>query len=103
MPTLAQLKTRIAEDLHRNDCSLAISDAIDGAIRYYSRDRWWFTEGRADISTTSSVAFYPFPSDLKKVDNMLITVSGGRKPWKIGNDETAFALLGYHERRAYYP
>lgn len=80
MSTLTDLKNRISSDLHRSDKTQQIADAIDAAVRHYERDNWWFLEGKATMSTTSSTAIYSAPPDFKGADTMLVTISGSKYP-----------------------
>jgi hypothetical protein len=81
MATLAQLKASIADDtLRRNDCTNQIANAIDSAIRFYNTNRWWFLEGVAETTMSSSQAYYAVPTDFIKHDTLLITISGSKYP-----------------------
>lgn len=78
MATLQYLKNKIANDLHRTDLTSEISDAIDAAIKHYERERLWFLEGSNTFTTSASLAWYAVPTDLKKLDTMLVTISGSK-------------------------
>lgn len=52
MGTLADLKSRIALELARTDLSNQIANAIDDAIKYYGRERFWFNQSRNITFTT---------------------------------------------------
>lgn len=80
MSTLADLKSKIESDLHRSDKTATIATAIDAALRHYERESWWFLEGKATMSTTSSTAVYSAPPDFKGADSMLVTISGSKVP-----------------------
>lgn len=78
--TLAQLKTKIAEDLHRTDLTTQIADAINAAIRYYNRNEWWFIESTTIFNTEAYQPYYDVPTGFETVDSMMITVSGSKTP-----------------------
>src|SRR5512143_4067778 len=81
MSTLSQLKASIADNtLRRNDCTNQIADAVDSAIKHYNRIRWWFLEGVAETTMSSSQAYYAVPNDFKKHDTLLVTISGSKYP-----------------------
>ncbi len=80
MSTLADLKSAIESDLHRTDKTAEIATAISAAVRHYERKNWWFLEGKATMSTTSSTAVYSSPPDFKGADSMLIQISGSNVP-----------------------
>lgn len=46
MGTLADLKSRIALELARTDLSVQIANAVNDAIRFYGRERFWFNQSR---------------------------------------------------------
>lgn len=46
MGTLADLKSRIALELARTDLSAQIANAINDAIKFYGRERFWFNQSR---------------------------------------------------------
>lgn len=46
MGTLADLKSRIALELARTDLSAQIANAVNDAIKYYGRERFWFNQSR---------------------------------------------------------
>lgn len=53
MGTLADLKSRIALELARTDLSAQIGNAVVDAIKYYSRERFWFNQSRNIIFSTA--------------------------------------------------
>lgn len=59
MPTLLDLKTRIATDLTRDDLTSQIASAVTDAIRFYARERFWFNSSRNLTFTTvpSQIAY----------------------------------------------
>lgn len=46
MGTLADLKSRIALELARTDLSVQIANAVNDAIKFYGRERFWFNQSR---------------------------------------------------------
>jgi hypothetical protein len=46
MGTLLELKTRIAQDLTRDDLTSQIANAVSDAARLYARERFWFNTTR---------------------------------------------------------
>ncbi len=77
---LLALKNQIAGDLHRDDLSSQIAQAITDAITHYERERWSFLEGRATMTTINAQAWYAVPTDVLSFDNMIVTLSGARCP-----------------------
>ena len=64
MTTLALLKSRISDDLARDDLSTQIGQAIEDAIEHYRTRRFFFNETRsATFSTASSQAVYSVGDD----------------------------------------
>src|SRR5512137_3155488 len=78
--TLTELQTQVLTDLNRSDQTANVSNAVTSAIKHYSMERWYFLEGRAYASLSSSQAFYAVPNDMMNPDNLLITISGSRTP-----------------------
>lgn len=46
MGTLAELKSRIALELTRTDLTAQIANAVNDAIKFYGRERFWFNQSR---------------------------------------------------------
>lgn len=46
MSTLADLKSRIATELARTDLTSQIANAVNDAIKFYGRERFWFNQTR---------------------------------------------------------
>lgn len=53
MGTLLDLKNRIALELARTDLNGQIGNAVADAIKYYSRERFWFNQSRNIIFSTA--------------------------------------------------
>jgi hypothetical protein len=52
MGTLADLKSRIATELARTDLTSQIANAVNDAIKFYGRERFWFNQSRTITFTT---------------------------------------------------
>lgn len=107
MATLAELKTEIAGDLHRDDQTANIARAITAAIQHHERTRWWFLEGRATTSTVNDQTFYDVPTDLLAFDTLLVTLSGSRDRlrqvnYKTIDEEDTGVYTGTPTQWAYY-
>jgi len=64
MTTLADLKSRIADDLARTDLTSQIADEITSAINFYKNKRFYFNETRSStFATTSGQARYTSSDD----------------------------------------
>lgn len=91
--TYGDMQTRIADELHRADLSTSnrLTNAIKTAIKFYERERWWFTEGTTSASLTTSAgqATYPLPDDYKRLDSLKITING----WKNDVDPMPFGEM----------
>lgn len=77
MSTLSDLRTNIADDINRSDLSTQIDKAINRAIRFYRRDRFWFQETSGTFATVASQQVYStadgIPSDIAEIDYVKIT------------------------------
>lgn len=77
MSTLSDLRTNIADDINRSDLSTQIDKAINRAIRFYRRDRFWFQETSGTFATVASQQAYStadgIPSDIAEIDYVKIT------------------------------
>jgi hypothetical protein len=52
MGTLAELKTRIASDLTRDDLTSQIANVVADSIKFYARERFWFNQTRTKTFST---------------------------------------------------
>ena len=79
MATLGEMEDRIADDLNRTDLSTQIRKAINRAIEFYSKERFWFNENIWSFSASSAtdqVAFSAaLTTDLREVDTVTVTRS----------------------------
>ncbi len=78
MTTFADLKTRVADELDRQDLSTQIDRELRKAVNHYERQRWWFNEEQATASTVASQANYSVPTDLMSLELVEITISTRR-------------------------
>jgi hypothetical protein len=81
--SLTTLKERIADELHRDDLTDQIADAITTAITYYRSKRLEFNQLSASFNTVASQESYTsgdtgFPTDIGQIDVVRITQSGRR-------------------------
>lgn len=73
MSTLAQMRSRIADDLNRTDLNTQIDVAINRAIEYYYKGfRFWFNEKTATFNTVANQVNYgsadSIPTDMMEID-----------------------------------
>ena len=79
--TLADLKTRIADEIARTDLTSQIASAITSAINYYEKKRFYFNEMRSlTFSTVAAQEFYSSTdatgiAQLTDIDRVRITIS----------------------------
>lgn len=80
MANYGEMQARIANELNRADLGSYIPSAIQSAIKHYERERWYFNEAvtSSSLTTSSSLALYPLPTDFMKMDNVKVTIDG----WK---------------------
>jgi hypothetical protein len=77
--TLAELKARIAAELHRSDLASQIAYAIGDAVAFYQSKRFRFNEARATFSTVAGTEFYGttiIPTDIAQIDSVTVKVNG---------------------------
>lgn len=85
MSTLAQLRSRIADDLNRTDLNTQIDTAINRAIEYYNnREDFWFSETTATFSTVANQEEYGvsdgIPDDIADIDRLELILTSTNKP-----------------------
>jgi len=80
MATLTELINEVCDDLNRDDLTAQCSDAVVMAIRHFDSRRWWFGEGSATFTTTSTISAYPLATDFRDMDYMEVSLPGGN--WK---------------------
>lgn len=80
--SFADLKTRIADDINRSDLSTQIDTYLRRAVEHYERRRWWFNEGMATFSASTSQDRYTLSalvSDLLVPNTLELTRGSGNK------------------------
>ncbi len=85
MSTLAQMRSRIADDLLRSDLNTQIDKAINRAIEYYyKKEKFWFNQTTGTFATIASQEAYGtadgIPSDILEIDYMQIAFTTTNKP-----------------------
>ena len=84
MSTFSQMRSKIADDLNRTDLTTQINRAINRALTYYKKQRFWFNEGTATFSTVVDQESYGsadgVATDIVDIDEAKITISSTVKP-----------------------
>jgi len=85
MATYGDMIDRIESDLGRSDLTTAVKEAIQTAIRYYERERFYFNEQTSTFTTSSSQEFYgsassSFISRLVNIDSIVVDVNTSTYP-----------------------
>lgn len=62
MATYGDMQSRIANEIKRSDLTTQIQNAIKSAIQAHESRPFWFTQGRATMTTTAGVKVYALPS-----------------------------------------
>lgn len=95
MSTFADLKSRIASEIHRTDVTDEIDLAVLSAVKHYEPQRFWFNESSSTFSTVAGQAEYTSATVLNSVSTSLmeldlVTISvNGRSmeikpaPWQM--------------------
>jgi len=71
MATLADLKTRVADELTRDDmgsggdAESALNRAIDTAIEFYADEQFWFNRLSGTVNTVGATATVAFPTGMR--------------------------------------
>lgn len=77
MATFEQMRTRIADDINRSDINSQIDKAIQRAIEYYEKERFWFNEKVWSFSASSATEQVAFSAanttDLLEIDTVTLT------------------------------
>jgi hypothetical protein len=97
MTTYADMKTRIARELHRSDLSSDIALAIQSAISHYATKRFSFSEKQETVQTIAGQRYYgtttespgTLPTDIVEIDTISTTVNN--RTYKL--DQTSFEHL----------
>lgn len=83
MATYLDLQTRIADEVHRNDLTTYIQNAIKSAIAYYESNRFFRSEKKDTFSTIAGQRYYStttdspgtLPDDIVEIDSIVTTVN----------------------------
>ena len=81
MATFEEMQTRIADDLNRPlaDFTTQIKKAINRAVEFYEKERFWFNENVWSFSASSGIEHVAFSAavttDLKEIDEVTLTRS----------------------------
>lgn len=82
--TLGVMQTAIASELqNRTDLTDEISGAINSAIAYYQKHKFWFSEEVETASTIAGQAALALPSDLGWVDGLTVLTAPGTLPLRL--------------------
>lgn len=76
MSTLATLKTRIADEIDRDDLTSQVETALLDAIDHYADMNLAFNEQRQTVSTTADTIAVTVPTGLRRETGIWIDVSG---------------------------
>jgi len=94
MSTFAQMKTRIADDIKRSDLATQIGIAINRAIEFYEKDRFFFSETSGTFATVSGQESYGtsdnVPSTIAEIDEVTLTESSSNI---FPLDKTSFSSI----------
>jgi hypothetical protein len=108
MSTLAEMRSRIADDLNRTDMNTQIDKFINRSIIAYKKEPLWFTETSATFSTIASQSTYGsadgVPTTIDQIDYMEVTVDSSNKYKIIPKDfSDIIRLLGITSSTQQYP
>ena len=110
---LADMKDRIARELHRDDITTSIAEAISSAITKYQSRRFEFAESVSTFSTVADQQAYDssdtgFPTDMGQVDSITVTTSGRTVPLEpisyqeLKEIDTSTTLVGVPSKWCWY-
>ena len=79
MATYGAVVNRIVDELPRGDASITavVAQQLLDAVSFYTTDRFWFNEKHTTLTTSSSLAYYSWPSDLLEIDSVVVSDTGG--------------------------
>lgn len=99
MSTLAQMRSRIADDLDRTDLSAQIDKAINRAIEHYEKERFWFNEKVSTFLTVANQKNYgsadSIPTDIAEIDYVEVTYSNNEHKLKARTFDWIKERQGY--------
>lgn len=78
MSDFGTIKSRIADDIARADLTTQIATAVQNAIDYYDRERFWFNEAIATASTVASTQNLDVPTDFIAADTLRVTINSSK-------------------------
>lgn len=80
MTQLSVMRSRIEDYLDRSDLETQVTLAINRAIEYYEKERFWFNEKTGTFSTVANQKNYSssdsIPTDMAQIDYVEVTASG---------------------------
>lgn len=79
MATYGAVVNRIIDELPRADTSITavVQAALLTAVDFYTNERFWFNEKHTTLTTTPSLAYYSWPTDLIEVDSIVAYDTSG--------------------------
>jgi hypothetical protein len=108
MSDYGTMQSRIADEIARSDLTTQIARAIQSAIKFYSRERFYFNEAIWTQSSVASQRYYDVPDDFVEADMMKIRVSGFeyellKRDWNyLENVDTSPTYTGQPTDWAYF-
>lgn len=108
MATLLEIREDIADDLNRSDLTVQIDAAINRAINYYSKKRFWFNEDTMTFPTVASQKSYDMSAnDIQQLFLVQATVNSTKfvlvpKPYTFVAGADTGNFTGYPEYWAWF-
>ncbi len=82
--TLADMRTRIMDELQRTDLAGQINNAITEAADYFRRDAFFRNDAQDSSTTTvAGTSVYAAPADVVEIRQLAITVSNTKYPLRL--------------------
>lgn len=79
--TLGELKSRIADELNRDDLDTQIGNSITAAIQQWGRERFWRTVSSQTATTTLGGQYATLPEGMRTLD--IVQVLDGSTYWPL--------------------
>lgn len=79
--TLGELKSRIADELNRDDLDTQIGTSITAAIQQWGRERFWATVSSQTATTTLGGQYAALPDGMRTLD--IVQVLDGATYWPL--------------------
>jgi hypothetical protein len=76
MSTYAEVKARIAREMHRDDLTADIVTHVRSAINHYANRRTWKNEGTLQVTTTADVNIKAAPTGLREETRVAVVIGG---------------------------